>query len=182
MDRRERIADAGIALIAREGMRALTHRGVDAEAGLSAGSTSYYARSRRELVVLVVDRLSDRSQEDLAEVQIPSTLDVETATALIVNLLERMAKREDAQAARFMLLFELRNDEALRLRLTEQAPVRAGLVSAAEELLVALGAHGRVAPRELVAFVDALLMYRASRAARFDARIAIRSYLQGVCQ
>jgi DNA-binding TFAR19-related protein (PDSD5 family) len=96
--------------------------------------------------------------------------------------LERMAKREDAQAARFMLLFELRNDEALRLRLTEQAPVRAGLVSAAEELLVALGAHGRVAPRELVAFVDALLMYRASRAARFDARIAIRSYLQGVCQ
>jgi hypothetical protein len=91
-----------------------------------------------------------------------------------------MAKREDAQVARFTLLFELRNDDELRPRLTEGAPVRARLVSAADELLAALGAQGRVAPEDVVAFVDALLMYRASLAASLDARAAIRSYLRGL--
>lgn len=51
------IADAGLRLIAREGLRGLTHRAVDAEAGLPIGSTSYYFRTREVLVSACVRRL-----------------------------------------------------------------------------------------------------------------------------
>ena len=43
MGRREHIGDAGVRLIARDGVHALTHLQVDTEAGLPRGSTSYYA-------------------------------------------------------------------------------------------------------------------------------------------
>ena len=56
-DRLTAITDAGLRLIAREGLRGLTHRGVDAEAGLPIGSTSYYFRTRDVLVSACVRRL-----------------------------------------------------------------------------------------------------------------------------
>ena len=55
--RREQVGDAGIRLVARDGIRALTHLRVDAEADLPRGSTSYYARTRHDLLRLVVNRL-----------------------------------------------------------------------------------------------------------------------------
>ena len=72
--RREQIGDAGVRLIARDGVHALTHLHVDAEAGLPRGSTSYYARTRRDLLTLVVNRLSEGSQSDIADVKIPASL------------------------------------------------------------------------------------------------------------
>lgn len=57
MSRRTEIADAAIAALAAHGMRGLTHRAVDREAGLSEGSTSYYFRTRQALLRAVVERL-----------------------------------------------------------------------------------------------------------------------------
>jgi DNA-binding transcriptional regulator YbjK len=45
-DRKTVIADAAIALLAAAGAKGLTHRAVDAQAGLPAGSTSFYCRTR----------------------------------------------------------------------------------------------------------------------------------------
>ena len=56
-ERLSAIADAGLRLIAREGLRGLTHRAVDAEVGLPVGSTSYYFRKRDDLVSACVRRL-----------------------------------------------------------------------------------------------------------------------------
>lgn len=57
-DRRILIADTAIAVIADVGVRGLTHRAVDAAASLATGSTSYYARSKAQLVSLTVERLA----------------------------------------------------------------------------------------------------------------------------
>lgn len=57
-DRRILIADTAIAVIADVGVRGLTHRAVDAAANLATGSTSYYARSKAQLVSLTVERLA----------------------------------------------------------------------------------------------------------------------------
>lgn len=57
-DRRILIADTAIAVIAEDGIRGLTHRAVDKAAGLPTGSTSYYARSKAQLVGLTVERLA----------------------------------------------------------------------------------------------------------------------------
>ncbi len=64
MDRRTAILDGALAVLAEQGMRGLTHRAVDTAAGLPAGSTSYYFRSRAALVAGCLQRLVER---DLAE-------------------------------------------------------------------------------------------------------------------
>lgn len=58
--RRTEILDGALAVLADHGMRGLTHRAVDAAAGLPAGSTSYYFRSRGALVAGCVERLLER--------------------------------------------------------------------------------------------------------------------------
>ncbi|HEX5919668.1 MAG TPA: TetR family transcriptional regulator, partial [Nocardioides sp.] len=44
-DRRTVLLDAALELVGTQGMRGLTHRAVDAAAGLPAGSTSNYFRT-----------------------------------------------------------------------------------------------------------------------------------------
>jgi DNA-binding transcriptional regulator YbjK len=181
MGRRVEIADAGVRLIARGGIRALTHRAVDEEAGLPAGSTSYYARTRRELTRLVVDRLAEGTQEDVDALAIPASLTKAEVADLAHAFLTRLAAREDVQAARFALLFELREDGELRRALTAEAPVRASLLLAAEELLAAAGiADPAVRAVDLVGLVDALLMYGAARAAPMDAARVLTAYVLGL--
>lgn len=181
MGRREHIADAGVRLIARSGVRTLTHLSVDKEAGLPRGSTSYYARTRRELTTLVVERLSLDTQTDLAGLRIPSTLSRAEAVQVVVDFLDHLARREEAQVARFALLFELRNDDELRALLTVDAPVREPLVGRAEKLLEAVGiANPPQHAPDLVGLVDALLMYRTAKAATVDTASIIGAYVDGL--
>ncbi|MFI5693854.1 TetR/AcrR family transcriptional regulator [Kribbella sp. NPDC051586] len=183
MARREQIAEAGVRLIARSGVRTLTHLLVDKEAGLPRGSTSYYARTRRDLTALVVERLSDDTQSDLDGLAIPPTLSHAQAVQVVVELLDHLAQREDAQAARYALLFELRNDDKLRALLTVDAPVREILVEQAEKLLQAVGvADPSRHATDLVGLLDALLMYRTAQAAPVDAARVIGAYLEGLRQ
>ena len=58
-DRRQLLADAAIAVISGSGMRALTHRSVDAAAGVPSGTTSYHFRTRRELLRGVLTRIAE---------------------------------------------------------------------------------------------------------------------------
>jgi len=181
MDRRQRIANAGIALIARGGTHRLTHRAVDAEAGLPNGSTSYYARSRRDLIRLVMEQLSAESQADLTDIEVPEKLTVRQATDLVGRLAKRLILNGDAQAARFALMFEVRDDDELRRELTVDAPVRSSFDEKAVKLLRALGATDPegTAP-EFVALVDAVLMYRAVEAAPIDPVGVVETYLTGL--
>jgi len=181
MGRRELIADAGVRLIARGGVRALTHLSVDDETSLPRGSTSYYARTRRDLIALVVVRLSDGSQVDIEDIGIPESLTEADAVTLTVRVLDRMAGREDAQAARFALMFEVRDDDELRAALTAQAPVRAPLIGVATRLLEAIGAADAAQHAlDLVGLVDALLMYRTAKAAPVDATRVLSAYFRGL--
>ncbi len=179
--RREQIADAGVRLIARGGIHALTHLAVDAEAGLPRGSTSYYARTRRDLIALVTDRLSDGSEADLDGVSIPASLTRVDAVRVAVGVLDHMARREDAQAARFALMFELRDDDELRHTLTDHAPVREPLTAEAERLLRAIDVADPAAHApDLVGLIDALLMYRTAKAAPIDAARVLDAYFRGL--
>ena len=181
MDRRQRIANAGIALIARGGTHRLTHRAVDAEAGLPNGSTSYYARSRRDLIRLVMEQLSSESQADLTDIEVPEKMTVRQATDLVGRLAKRLILNGDAQAVRFALMFEVRDDDELRRELTVDAPVRSSFDEKAVKLLRALGATDPegTAP-EFVALVDAVLMYRAVEAAPIDPVGVVETYLTGL--
>jgi DNA-binding transcriptional regulator YbjK len=64
--RRDRLADAAIEVLARDGARGLTHRAVDAEADQPLGTTSRYFRTRDALMRAVVDRVRHLHFADLA--------------------------------------------------------------------------------------------------------------------
>ncbi|WP_238452229.1 TetR/AcrR family transcriptional regulator [Micromonospora sp. 4G55] len=66
------LADAAIALLAEGGMRALTHRAVDARAGVPVGTTSAYLRTRQALIEAVVRRLVDLDRADLMDRELPT--------------------------------------------------------------------------------------------------------------
>jgi DNA-binding transcriptional regulator YbjK len=68
--RRSELADAAIATLARDGSRCLTHRAVDRAAGVPQGSTSFYYRSRLDLLGATVRRLAE-----LDATEIPSLPD-----------------------------------------------------------------------------------------------------------
>src|SRR6478672_12255993 len=72
-DRPVVLADAAIGLIAGGGIRALTHRAVDAVAGVPAGTTSYHFRTRRELLRGVLVRIAQINAERLARLPGPPT-------------------------------------------------------------------------------------------------------------
>jgi DNA-binding transcriptional regulator YbjK len=59
------IADAAIALLGELGSRGLTHRAVDAQAGLPPGSTSAYCRSRIDLLSVALKRHAELDLADL---------------------------------------------------------------------------------------------------------------------
>src|SRR5688572_17489156 len=57
---RTTVLDAAIELLGTEGIRGLTHRAVDAQAGLPTGATSNYFRTKDALYVGIVERFSAR--------------------------------------------------------------------------------------------------------------------------
>jgi DNA-binding transcriptional regulator YbjK len=74
--RREQLLDAAITVLGERGIHALTHRAVDAQAGLPAGSASNHFRTRDALLDGVMDRFIAREQalwEELAMRMYPTT-------------------------------------------------------------------------------------------------------------
>ncbi|MEU2038544.1 TetR/AcrR family transcriptional regulator [Nocardia niwae] len=61
--RRRSIASAAIDVLADYGLRGLTHRAVDAAAGMRPGAVNYHAPTRGKLVALAVEELFSRDYE-----------------------------------------------------------------------------------------------------------------------
>lgn len=163
-DRRDLIADAAISTVAAAGLRGLTHRAVDAAAGLPAGSTSYYFRTRSALISACYLRLAELSVADVDRWEAEhGPLDPDSAAEALAALLHHwLTVERDRQLARFELSLEATRRPELRADL--QA---AGLAarSRATALLAALGAP-RPAPAAdlLVAWTDGLLYDRLAGA------------------
>ncbi|WP_432563011.1 TetR/AcrR family transcriptional regulator [Kineococcus sp. SYSU DK003] len=170
--RRAAIADAAIEIIARQGLRALTHRAVDRKLGLPDGSTSYYTRTRRDLLDLIVRRLAGRTRDELpptsdpipanattlTNITAPATVTAEQAVQALLQFLQQLSLRPDDHLARFALAIDLVNDPELHPLITHHSPVRQQALAAARSLLTQLGARDPAgcAPA-LVAVVDGLL-------------------------
>ncbi|MDT0351370.1 TetR/AcrR family transcriptional regulator [Pseudonocardia charpentierae] len=120
MDRRSTILDGALAVLAEQGMRGLTHRAVDAAAGLPSGSTSYYFRSRAALVAGCVQRLLEWDlAEDVPDVEaalLTAGPDVPGALAAVLTAVGvRMATTERWRTlVRYELSLAAVRDPALR--------------------------------------------------------------------
>jgi AcrR family transcriptional regulator len=190
-DRRAAIGDAAIAVVARDGLRALTHRAVDRELALPPGSTSYYARTRRQLVEAIVRRLAARTMADLsasAALHPPAEIAEGAAEAAreLGRVIERMAVRADDHRVRWALEVDLAGDPELHAYLTHGSPVRAAFLAGAADRLRRIGVAEpeRHAPA-LVMLADAVLFDRLAGsgvdpAARVDAEAVFDAFLVGL--
>lgn len=111
---RQRAVDAAIALVGREGVRALTHGRVDAAAALPPGSTSNHFRTRAALLAGVIERIAETERAD-GEPQPITTRD--ELIAMLVHLIESESGPQAARTrARYALFLEADADTAAPLR------------------------------------------------------------------
>ncbi|MFD4183117.1 TetR/AcrR family transcriptional regulator, partial [Rhodococcus sp. NPDC058514] len=119
-DRRTRIADAALDIIAADGIRALTHRGVDRRLELPAGSTSYYFRTKRDLLIATVGHLTDRSRREFTRSRLEPAADADIADiakgigAYVDGLLS--GRTRDLRA-RYALTLEMVHDKQIQAAL-----------------------------------------------------------------
>ncbi|MFJ4169266.1 TetR/AcrR family transcriptional regulator [Paenarthrobacter sp. NPDC089714] len=102
-DRRTELADAALAVVAAKGLKGLTHRAVDAEAGAAVGTTSNYFRNREALVTAALDRveeLDSRLLRQQARGQFPTSVS-ELAEQLTGAVLALAREHADLTRARF---------------------------------------------------------------------------------
>ena len=105
-ERRDELADAGLRVLARAGARGLTHRAVDAEAGVPTGTCSNYFRSRNQLLHALAERIYHRigpSQERLDVLARP-----EPTMDLLVEYIRYIVERTTGAPELTLALFELR--------------------------------------------------------------------------
>ncbi|RVW03923.1 TetR/AcrR family transcriptional regulator [Rhodococcus xishaensis] len=197
--RAEAIADGGIAVIARDGLRALTHRAVDREAGIPQGSSSYYAPTRRALLDLIVQRLAQRTTADASQaieqlgLLTPAATPVDRVTQLaaaVSGLIDTLAARGADMRARYALLLELDRSQALHAALSTRSEVQTRGLAMVQEVLERFGvADPRRRGIELMKLADAMVFQQvvvdpAPSAVGSEgvgsSRGVIESYLRGI--
>ncbi|GAA2377307.1 TetR/AcrR family transcriptional regulator [Dactylosporangium salmoneum] len=102
-DRKSRLADAAIDVLGHDGVRALTHRAVDARAGLPQGTCSYHFPTRNALLTAALERiaeldLADSEGRDLADV-LAGWAGSPRTRARFMLMLDPQARRELGEAA-----------------------------------------------------------------------------------
>ncbi len=188
--RRQAICGAALDLAATGGNRAITHHAIDDRLGIARGSTSYYYRTRQELLEAAIEHLATTSRQAFhSALAVPDDCNapLEGAAELIAGQLDLLLgdRRRDA-LARYALAADTAGNEELRRALA----VCLFSLPAAEELLKSLGAlDPNQAARDLISLLEGLLFDRLyglrslltippdTAASRDDLRPTIRRWL-----
>jgi hypothetical protein len=183
MSRRDDIATAAVELVAQGGSHALTHRRIDRHLGWPEGTTSNYARTRRDLVRLVIGHVAAVAVLREPPVEPPGTVD-EALAQLLPAFEETVARGVDTRA-RMALSLDCVSDPELHELLTTRSPVRAKLLTEAEAMLTSLGVPDPAARAvDFIGVMNGLLYDRlvgnGVRGTRVDARAVLRAWLIGV--
>jgi AcrR family transcriptional regulator len=125
--RRELLLDAAIQVLGERGVRAVTHRAVDAEAGVGAGSTANYFATREALFSAIVERFAERERANFEEIaaRVCPTSPAELGRALGELARDSAGTHRALTLSRYALLVESANNPTLR----EQMAVTGARVS-----------------------------------------------------
>jgi DNA-binding transcriptional regulator YbjK len=157
--RRAELLDAAIHLIGAHGLDAVTHRAVAAEAGVPAASTSYYFRSKDELIDEALHTLATREIARLRERRAAlgaRVTDLEETTEALSAWIEEQLTEEGrvAMLAQYQLQLEAARRPEARAILAEW---KEGTDDLAETAMRALGAEDvRTSGILLVCAIDGL--------------------------
>ncbi|GAA2041877.1 hypothetical protein GCM10009819_30060 [Agromyces tropicus] len=168
---KERALDAAVELLGTEGVRALSHARVDERAGLPAGSTSNWFRTRRALLAGIIDWMAEHERADLA----PPAFEHPTPESIIDGLCALLEYQTGPMAARtrarYALFLELGADDELFAPMHRQ---RLEFERWTDRLIADAGIPDPVpAARALMALGDGLMLHRLTIDPDLDVRPAI---------
>ncbi|KQQ43211.1 MAG: TetR/AcrR family transcriptional regulator [Nocardioides sp.] len=161
--RRRQLAEAATAVVAREGLRGLTHRAVDREAGIAEGSCSAYLRTSRALRDALTEHVAGSMAADVEDLAaqvaaLPPRAEGAPpgpALDLAMALMQRWVDRRDLVVVSLELSTAATRDPAIAEQL---APWRARLVDVVDAILAAAGRpHSTERADALVAAYDGIL-------------------------
>ena len=152
-------------------MRARSHARVDERAGLPAGSTSNWFRTRRALLAGIIDWMAEHERADFA----PSLLERPTPDTIIEGICAVLLLQTGPLAARtrarYALWLELADDEELLAPLRHQ---RRLFEEWTDRLVAEAGIPDPVpAARGLMALGDGLMLHRLTVDPELDVRPAV---------
>jgi len=168
---KQRALEAAVDLLGTDGVRALSHARVDERAGLPAGSTSNWFRTRRALLAGIIDSMAEQERADFA----PSLLEAPTpetiSEGLCAVLLMQTGPSAARTRARYALFLELAADDELLAPLHRQ---RREFEQWTDRLVADAGIPDPVpAARALMALSDGLMLHRHTIDPDLDVRPAI---------
>ncbi|ATG53700.1 TetR family transcriptional regulator [Brachybacterium ginsengisoli] len=116
-ERRRALADAGLAVLAEQGARGLTHRAVDRAAGTPLGTASNYFRTRDDLLAALVERIGElfAPEPEVLRERAGATPDA----ALFAQFMRDIVRRLLGQPQVTLALFELRLESVRRPEVAE---------------------------------------------------------------
>ena len=168
---KERALEAAVELLGTDGVRALSHARVDERAGLPAGTTSNWFRTRRALLAGIIDWMAEQERADLAPA-LPQELERPTPETIIEGLCGALLAQTGPFAARtrarYALWVELADDDELLAPLTRQRRI---FEEWTDRLLTEAGIPDPVpAARLLMALGDGLMLHRLTVDPDLDVR------------
>jgi AcrR family transcriptional regulator len=121
LTRKEILLDAAIRVLGSRGMRALTHRAVDAEAGLAAGSAANYFPTREALLEAIASRVSaiERGHFDEIAAEVCPATPADFGRALAGFARDATGARRTLTLARYAILVEAGHNAKIRSQLAE---------------------------------------------------------------
>jgi AcrR family transcriptional regulator len=169
---RERALQAAVGLLGTEGVRALTHARVDARGALPPGSTSNWFRTRRALLVGMVDWMAERERADFGPIGVPAQPGPESLIEGLCAVIELQTGPFAVRTrARYALFLELASDPELGEPLRRQ---RLEFERWTERLVTAAGiADPGPAAHALMALGDGLMLHRLTVDSGLDVRPVI---------
>lgn len=180
-DRPVRIADAALELIADSGLHAVTHRTIDARLGFPAGTTSYYARTRAELISRALELLIARFDEAMGAFPLETVESDEQAIDLVTTVAMLLEGQETDQIARFVLLIDLRGDPELHPLINTSSPGQRVVQGMAAALIARRGIpDAEQHAASLLALVDGLMLARLAGGSSVTIRPAVATYWAGM--
>src|SRR4051795_11673043 len=137
--RMELLLGSALSVVSQQGLRGLTHRAVDREAGLPEGSCSAYLRTRKALVLALTQYVANSLAEDVeglaAELKV-CALGEDQAVEAVTGFFMRWLDERDLLLTRMELSLEAARDPEVAALL---AAFRQRLIGLVESILSARG-------------------------------------------
>lgn len=159
----------------------MTHRQIDARLHYPQGTTSYYARTRAELINGALEVLVEHFDEATTQIPVVTLSTDDEAIAFVTAAIEALVAQPHDQIARFVLAIDMRQDDEVRDALGPSSPAQTHVNDAVRGILEHFGVQDPATHTAgILALADGLVFARLVTGSPVDVEASVRAYWTGL--